>query len=68
MRKHYHFYLLNSQSRDERGSSINGGTSVLLKFSDLREVEKYIQIFYLEYSSFSCSLFMNLAQINYASK
>ena len=51
MKQNNYFYLFDSQSRDERGLSGVGGTSVLIKFSDLREVEKYIQVFYLEYKS-----------------
>ena len=51
MKQYGYFYLFDSHSRDEQGLSIVGGTSVLLKFSDLTEVEKYIQVFYLEYRS-----------------
>ena len=63
MKQHNHFYLFDSHSRDERGLSIAAGTSVLLKLSDLMEVEKYIQVFYLQYRSleshiFSSSLYM----------
>ena len=65
MKQNNYFYLFRSQSRDERGLSGVGGTSVLIKFSDLREVENYIQVFYLEYKSleqlcFSCILCMLL--------
>ena len=49
--------MFDSHGRDERGLSIVGGTSVLLKFSDLREVEKYIQVLYLEYKSLEQSFF-----------
>ena len=57
MKQHNHFYLFDSHSRDEQGLSVAGGTSVLLKFSDLMEVEKYIQVFYLEYRSLEQSYF-----------
>ena len=42
MKQHSYFYIFDSYSRDERGLSLVGGTSMLLKFSDLTEVEKYI--------------------------
>ena len=42
-------YLFDSHSRNERGSSVVDGISVLLKFSDLYELEKYLQVPYLEY-------------------
>ena len=43
------YYLFKSHSRDERGLIVSNGTSVLLKFSSLLEIEKYIQVIYLEY-------------------
>ena len=43
------YYLFDSHSRDERGLSVIDGTSVLMKFIDLFEIEKYIQVAYLEY-------------------
>ena len=65
MKQHSYFYLFDSHSRDERGSSIVGGTLVLLKFSDLTEVEKYIQVFYLEYRSLEQLYFqLQLVRIN----
>ena len=42
-------YLFDSHSRDERRLSVIDGTSVLMKFNDLLEIEKYIQVAYLEY-------------------
>ena len=57
MKQNNHFHLFDSQSRDERGLSIVGGTSVLLKFLDLKQVEKNIQVFYLEYRSLEQSCF-----------
>ena len=42
------YYLFDSHSRDERGLSVVDGTSVLLKFQDLYEIEKYFQVAYLE--------------------
>ena len=57
MKHHNHFYLFDSHSRDSRGLSVVDGTSVLLKFSDLFEVENYIQVFYLECHSMEQSYF-----------
>ena len=42
-------YWFDSHSQDEHGLSVVCGTSVLLKFRNLSEVEKYIHIAYLEY-------------------
>ena len=42
-------YLFDSHSRDERGLSVVAGTSVLIKFKHLYELEKYLQVAYLEY-------------------
>ena len=41
--------LFNSQSHDERGLSVVDGTPVLMKFRLLYELEKYLQVAYLEY-------------------
>ena len=38
------YYLFDSHSRDERGFSVVDGTSVLMKFMDLYELEKYLQV------------------------
>lgn len=43
------FYVFDSHSRDERGLSVFDGKSCLLKFKNIYEVEKYIQVHYLEY-------------------
>ena len=43
------FYVFDSHSRDERGLNIPNGRSVLLKFSYIFEIEKYIQVAYLEF-------------------
>ena len=43
------YYLFDSHSRDERDLSVVDGTSVLMKFRDLYELEKYLQVAYLEY-------------------
>ena len=56
MKHHNHFYLFDSHSRDSRGLSVVGGTSVLMKVSDLFEVENYIQA-YLECDSMEQSYF-----------
>ena len=51
------FYLFDSHLRDMRGLSIAGGTSVLLKFASLLEVESYNQLEYLEYRDIQRSYF-----------
>ena len=43
------YYLFDSHSCDERGFSVIDGISVLMKFNDLFEIEKYVQVAYLEY-------------------
>ena len=43
------YYLFDSHSRDERDLSVVDGTSVLMKFRDLNELEKYLQVACLEY-------------------
>ena len=43
------YYLFDSHSQDERGLSTVDGASVLMKFRDLYEFEKYLQVAYLEY-------------------
>ena len=43
------YYLFDSHRRDERGLNAADGTSVLMKFRDLYELEKYLQEAYLEY-------------------
>ena len=43
------FYVFGSHCRDERRSSIANGRSVLLKFRYIFEIEKNIQVAYLEY-------------------
>ena len=48
MKHHNHFYLIDSYSQDSRGLIVVDGTSVLMKFSDIFEVENNIQVFYLE--------------------
>ena len=40
MKQHGYFYLMDSHIRDERDLSIVERASMLLKFSDLTEVEK----------------------------
>ena len=41
------YYLFYLHSGDKRGLSVMDGTSVLTKFNDLFEIEKYIQVAYL---------------------
>ena len=42
------YYLFDSHGCDERGSVVDG-TSALMKFRDLYELEKYLQVVYLKY-------------------
>ena len=42
-------YVFHSHSRDERGLNIPNGRSVLLNFRYIFEIEKYIQVAYLEF-------------------
>ena len=39
------YYLFDSQRRDERRLSVVDGTSALMKFRDLCELEKYLQVY-----------------------
>jgi len=50
-KKSCYFYLFDSHSRDERGLTVPDGKSCLLKFANINELEKYIQVFYLEFRS-----------------
>ena len=43
------FYVFDSHRRDERGLNIPNGRLVLLKFRYIFEIEKYIQVAYLEF-------------------
>ena len=43
------FYLFDSHSRDEKDLNVIYGSSALMKFNDLFEIEKYIQVVYLQY-------------------
>ena len=43
------YYLFDSHSRDSRGFAVSSGTSVLLKFSCLQQVENYIEVIHPEY-------------------
>ena len=47
-KKYHSFYLFDSHSRDER-VTVPDGKSCLLKFSSINELEKYIQVCYLEF-------------------
>ena len=44
-----YYCLFDPHSRDEKGLSVIDGTSVLIKFNDPFEIEKYIPAGYLEY-------------------
>ena len=48
MKQHNHFYSFDSHSKDERRLGLAWGTSVSIKFPDLLEFEKYIQVFQLQ--------------------
>ena len=43
------FYVFDSHRRDEKGLNIPNGRSVLLMFRYIFEIEKYIQVAYLEF-------------------
>ena len=43
------YYLFDSHSRDSRRFAVSSGTSVLLKFSCLQQVENYIEVIHPEY-------------------
>ena len=43
------YYLFDSHSRDSRGFAVSNGTSVLLKFSCLQQIENYIEVIHLEH-------------------
>ena len=43
------FYVFDSHSREERRLNISNSRSVLLKFRYICEIEKYIQVAYLEF-------------------
>ena len=45
----YFFYVSDLHSRDERGLNIPNDQSVLLRFRYTFEIEKYIQVAYLEF-------------------
>ena len=42
------YYLFDSYSRNGQGSTIPPGKSVLLKFPGLQDIEKYVQVVYLQ--------------------
>ena len=44
-------YLFDSHSRDERGLSVVNGKSVCLKFENVKQLEVYIQVIYLEFQN-----------------
>ena len=43
------FYLFHSQCRNMYGLCVADNTSVLIKFESLLEIERYIEVVYLEY-------------------
>ena len=43
------YYLFDSHSCDKTGLNVIYGTSALMKFNDLFEIEKQIQVSYLQY-------------------
>ena len=65
MRQHNHFYLFDSQRRNKRALSAAWGKSVLLKFSDLMESGKAMEVFNLEYQSLKLPYFqMQFVYVN----
>ena len=49
--------MFDSHSRDERGLFVEYGSSVLMEFKDIFELEKYIQVAYLEFRDFERQYF-----------
>ena len=43
------FYVFDSQSRDKKGLNNPNGQLVLLQFRYIFEIEKYVQVTYLEF-------------------
>ena len=65
MRQHNHFYLFDSQRINKRALSAAWGKSVLLKFSDLMESGKAMEVFNLEYQSLKLPYFqMQFVYVN----
>ena len=48
MKQRNYFYTFDLRGRDDQGLYMVGKTLMILNFYDLREVEKYIKVFYLE--------------------
>ena len=42
------YYIFDSHSRNEQGSKLAQGKAALLKFADLQDMEKYVQVVYLQ--------------------
>ena len=43
------YYFFDSHSRHARGLAVSDGSSVLLKFSNIQQVENYVQVAHLEF-------------------
>ena len=48
MKQRNYFYTFDLRGRDDQGLYMVGKTLMILNFYDLREVEKYIKVCYLE--------------------
>ena len=57
MKQSNYFYTFDSDSKDDQGLYMVGKISMILNFYDHREVEKYIQVFYLEYKVWNNHIF-----------
>ena len=57
MKQRNYFYTFDSRGRDDQGLYMVGKTLMILNFYDLREVEKYIKVFYLEYKVWNNHIF-----------
>ena len=59
------FFLFDSHSRDEQGKCVENGTGILIKFSSLRQVQKYISENYLiERETLLCQIQYILIEID----
>lgn len=58
------FYIFDSHSRNQYGLSVPNGTSILLVFANLFEIEKYIQCAYLQAGADISNTYFQLQFLN----
>lgn len=51
------YYIFDSHSCDEQGRPVPEGTSCLIRFADIFELEKYVQVCHLELRSIESQYF-----------